>query len=118
MEKQFETERFDLVKSDRVQIADYRFGHNELGRLDVWIESNDMGKRFLWQIVGQKDALILHTGVYTKSCFILSEKATGLYYFLDINDFGIWLFNHNFFGSENYNIDESIKIQNWLASAP
>jgi hypothetical protein len=116
MSKQFEMERFAPVKTDRVQVSDYRFGHNEKGKLDVWIESSDNGKRFLWQVVAPGDTCILHTGIYTKNCYILSEKETGRYYFLDINDYGIWLFNENFFGSENYGIDESIKIQNWLAS--
>jgi hypothetical protein len=38
MLKQFETERFDLLKDDRVQITNHSFGHNKLGARDVWIE--------------------------------------------------------------------------------
>lgn len=51
MLKQFETERFDLVNADRVHIANHRFGHDRQGELDVWIESNDRGERFLSQLV-------------------------------------------------------------------
>jgi hypothetical protein len=118
MSKNFETERFDFVKAERVQVAEYRFGHNELGTLDVWIESNDKSKRFLRQISVKGKAYNLHTGVYTKNCYILQEKATGRYFFLDMNDTGIWLFNSSFFGAETFNMTESIKIQKWLDGKP
>jgi hypothetical protein len=117
MYEQFETKRFDIIKSDRVQIKDYRVGHNKFGSLDVWIDSSDKGKRFLRQITVDKDIGPISTGVYTKNCHILCEKATGRFYFLDINDCGIWLFNHAFFGAENFDISESVKIQGWLNSA-
>ncbi len=117
MSKQFATERFELVKADRVQIANHKFGHNEHGKLDVWIEDNDEGTRFLRQITIRGNTYPMLTGVYTKKCYILCEKATGHYYFLDMNDRGIWLFNENFFGSENFSMEESAKIQQWLANA-
>ena len=44
MHTEFDTGRYDLVKTDKVRIASHRFGHNEL---DVWIESSDKGKWFL-----------------------------------------------------------------------
>src|SRR5205085_2197220 len=114
MEANFETDRFDLVNADRVQIPDYRFGHNERGKLNVWIESDDKGKRFLHQVVVPDNKFVLHTGVYTKKCYILREKSSGAYFFLDINDYGIWLFNDGFCGSENFSVGESLKIQQWL----
>lgn len=119
MYKQFETDRFDLVKTDKVRIENYLLsGHSERGELNVWIDVSDKGKRFLYQSTFQGNKNYLHTGVYTKKCHILSEKLTGHYYFLDINDCGIWLFNDTFSGSENYDLDQSIKIQQWLDSSP
>src|SRR5207237_334808 len=117
MSKQFETERFDLVKTDRVQIADYRFGNNERGKLDVWIESSDKGKTFLSQVLGAGNKYTKQTGVSTKECYILREKAIDNYSFLDMNDCGIWLFNDAFCGAETFHIDETKKIQEWLTGA-
>jgi hypothetical protein len=117
MYKEFETKRFAIMKSDRVEIKDYRFGHNKTGKLDVWIDSSDKGKRFLRQITEGKDIGAISTGVYTKNCYILCEKTTGHFYFLDINDSGIWLFNHAFLGAENFEVSESVKIQEWLDNA-
>lgn len=119
MYKQFETDRFDLVKTDKVRIENYLLsGHSQRGELNVWIDVSDKGNRFLYQSTFQGNKNYLHTGVYTKKCHILSEKLTGHYYFLDINDCGIWLFNDTFSGSENYDLDQSIKIQQWLDSSP
>lgn len=117
MYNKFETERFDPLKIDKVLIPDYKFGHNERGELNVWIESSDKGKRFLRQIKIDGKPQVLHTGVYTNNCYIIREKSSGNYFFLDINETGIWLFNQGFFGSENFNVDESTKIKTWLASA-
>ncbi len=118
MYKQFEIERFDIVKTDRVQIPNYKFGHNNGGTLDVWIDSGNKGKRFLRQVTVLGNTYPMLTGVYTKECYILCEKLTRNYYFLDINECGIWLFNHTFSGSENFSIDESIKIHRWLEKTP
>lgn len=116
MYKDFETNRFDLVKSNKVQINNYKFGHNQSGKLEVWIDSSDKGKRFLRQITFDKNIGPIATGVYTKHCYILCEKTTQRLYFLDINDSGIWLFNSSFSGAENFEVSESPKIQKWLAS--
>lgn len=116
MYKEFETQRFDIIKSDRVEIQDYHFGHNKSGKLDVWIDSSDKGKRFLSQITEDTGIGTISRGVYTKNCYILREKATGNFYFLDINDNGIWLFDHSFSGAENFDASESVKIQSWLNS--
>jgi hypothetical protein len=113
----FETERFELIKSGKVLINDYQFGHGELGELDVWIDSSDKGNRFLRKIISQGSASTIFSGVYTKKCYILREKSTGKYYFLDMNDSGIWLFTDSFFGTEDYHLDESQKIGQWLAAA-
>jgi hypothetical protein len=43
----FETDRFELLTDDSVNVADYRFGHNTQGQRKVWIESSDKGKRFV-----------------------------------------------------------------------
>jgi len=117
MLKQFETERFDFVKADKVRIADYRFGHNRQGARDVWIETGDKGERFLSQILVQGETYAVRQENYTTRCYILREKATGRYWFLDKNDCGFWLHEEHFSGAATYLGDEATIIQNWLADA-
>jgi hypothetical protein len=69
--KQFETTQFDLLESDRVSVAHYRFGHNREGRRDVWIERSDKGERFLSQISVNGTAYAVRKEIYTKACYIL-----------------------------------------------
>jgi hypothetical protein len=116
MHTQFDTARYDLVKTDKVRIANHRFGHNEQAELDVWIESSDKGERFLSQLIIEGTTYAKRKEVYTTSCYILLEKATGLYWFLDMNDSGFWLHNESFFGAQTFYGDEALKIQNWLTS--
>jgi hypothetical protein len=118
MLREFETQRFDLVKGDRVRVTDYPFGHNKHGELDVWIESSDRGKRFMSQLVYQGGTYAVRTEIYTKECYILRGKATGRYWFLDMNDCGFWLHSDAFSGAETFSGDEAVKIQKWLAEAP
>ena len=118
MSSQFEMERFDLVKTDRVHIPDFKFGDKAQGKLDVWIDSSNKGKRFLRQITFQGRTRRVLTGMYTRECYILREKATKRYYFLDMNDYGTWLFNETFFGAVTFYGDESKKIRNWLVGTP
>src|ERR1044071_5230697 len=113
---QFDTERFDILTEDRVCVADYRFGHNRQGQRDVWIESSDKGKRFLSQITSEGEASAVRKEIYTKQCYILREKTTGRYYFLDLNDCGFWLHSDRFSGAETFFGDESVRIHRWLAS--
>lgn len=112
---QFETDRFDLLNEDRVCVTDFRFGHNRHGQRDVWIETNNKGKRFLSQITSEGETYNLRKEIYTTDCYFLREKATGHYYFLDRNDCGFWLHGSGFSGAETFFGDESVKIQKWLA---
>jgi hypothetical protein len=41
----FETGRFDLVKADRVHIANQKFGRDRQGVREVWIESSEPTRR-------------------------------------------------------------------------
>ncbi len=116
MLKQFETDRFDLVKEDKVRIANYRFGHNRQGELNVWIETGDKGERFLSQIIIQGEDYAVRKEIYTTRCYILREKATGHYWFLDKNDCGYWLHGENFSGAETFFGDESTVVQDWLTN--
>jgi hypothetical protein len=117
MHTQFDTERYDLMKTDKVRIANHRFGHNEQGDLDVWIESSGRGERFLSRLIVKGETYAVRKEVYTTRCYILLEKATGLYWFLDMNDCGFWLHNESFFGANTYYGDEARKIQKWLTGA-
>ena len=117
MFKEFETERFDLLKADKVRIANHPFGHNKLGERDVWIERSDKGERFLSQFIGQGGNASVRKEIYTAKCYILREKTTGHYWFLDMNDCGFWLHSHTFFGVETYSGDEFVKVQQWLDGA-
>src|SRR6202035_5282405 len=96
MSKDFETARYEIVTANRIHIADYKFGHDYQGELDVWIERNDRGERFLSQIIVQEERFAVRYEVYTDKCYILREKATGQYGFLDQNDCGFWLHNKKF----------------------
>lgn len=116
MIKRFETERYTLLKDDRVRVADYRFGHTLEGECDVWIERAEKGERFISQIILQGEPLAVRKEVYTTKCYILREKATGRYRFLDINDCGYWLHSESFFGAETFFGDECVRIENWLRS--
>ena len=117
MLKQFEINRFDLVKADKVRIANYQFGHNRQGERNVWIETGDKGERFLSQIIVQGETYAVRKEIYTTKCYILREKATGRYWFLDKNDHGFWLHGEQFSGAETFFGDQSTTIQNWLDEA-
>ena len=117
MLKRFETDRFELLKADKVRIANHHFGRNYQGERDVWIETSDKGERFLSQIIVQGKTYAVRKEVYTTKCYILREKTTGLYWFLDKNDCGFWLHEEHFSGAETYFGDEATTIQNWLADA-
>jgi len=112
----FETERFDLLTEDRVCVADYSFGHNRQGRREVWIETSDKGKRFLSQITFEGESCAVRKEIYTGQCYILREKTSGRYYFLDLNDCGFWLHSDTFYGAQAFSGDESVKIQKWLTN--
>jgi hypothetical protein len=116
MIRQFETERFDLVKADKVRIDNFQFGHNQQGERDVWIESGDKGERFLSQIVVQGETYAVRKEIYTGKCYILREKVTGRYWFLDRNDCGFWLHSERFSGAETFSAEEDQRIQKWLTS--
>jgi len=117
MPKALATAQYDLVKASRVRIADHQFGYNQQGTLDVWIESNDRGERFLSQIIAQEGSFPVRHEVYTNKCYILREKATGHYGFLDKNERGFWLHSKTFSGAETFVGQESVKIQTWLTES-
>jgi len=117
MLKQFEPELYDLVRADRVRITNYRFGRDKQGEINVWIEVGDRGERFSSQIIVQEETYAVHKQIYTTKCYILREKATGRYWFLDKNDCGFWLQNQRFSGALTFCGDEAAKIQKWLADA-
>jgi hypothetical protein len=117
MQEPFEPTRFDLIESDEVHITDHQFGHNQRGELDVRIESSDRGKRFSSQIIVRGQPGPVRKEVYVIDCYILREKATGRYWFLDLNSAGFWLHNDSFFGAQNFAGAASRKIQAWLTQA-
>ena len=117
IENHFETERFDLLSDDRVFVTDYQFGHNRQGQREVWIKRNDKGERFISQITYKGETYAVRKEIYTKLCYILREKTTGSYFFLDFNDCGFWLHSEAFSGAKAFSGDESVKIKEWLVSA-
>ncbi|MGA9773633.1 MAG: hypothetical protein WBV94_31675 [Blastocatellia bacterium] len=117
MHKQFETNRFDIVKADKVRIASYQFGHNRQGERDVWIEADVKGERFLSQIIVEGETYPVRKEIYTTKCYILREKTTGRYWFLDKNDCGFWLHEEQFSGAETFFGEQSATIQNWLSES-
>jgi hypothetical protein len=117
MNTQFEIDRFDLVYTEKVHIANHQFGHNNHGEMDVWIEGSDKGERFLSQLSVQDLLFAVRKEIYSQKCYILRDKATGTYWFLDKNDCGFWLQNATFYGAQTFSGDESIRIENWLIAA-
>lgn len=117
MENQFDSESFDLIKAQKVRIPNHHFGHNKQGQLDVWIEHHPAGERFSSQIIVQGQTYPVRQGVYTTKCYILREKLTGSYWFLDRNPCGFWLQTGSFFGAKTFSGSASVKIQNWLTTA-
>lgn len=116
MINQFETDQYDLIEADKVRVTDREFGHNKHGARDVWIESSDRGERFMSQIIVSGESYAVRKEIYTKKCYILREKTTGRYWFLDLNDCGFWLHSDTFSGARTFFGDESIRIQKWLTS--
>lgn len=116
MHEQFDPQRFELVDTDKVKIAGYRFGHNMQGELTVWIEKTDRGERFLSQIAVHGKGYPVRKEVYTSKCYILREKATERYWFLDLNGCGFWLHNETFSGAMTFAGKGAVKIQEWLAN--
>jgi hypothetical protein len=114
---QFELEKFDLVTEETVHIADHLFGHNRMGKLDVWIERGDKGERFLSQLHAQGEIYAVRKEVYSKNCYILRDKLTGQYWFLDSNACGYWLQNASFYGAKTFAQTETARITKWLIEA-
>ena len=117
MLNQFETELYDLVNTEKVRVADHRFGHNQHGELDVWIECHPAGERFLSQVIVHGETYPIRQGVYSTKCYILREKVTGNYWFLDRNACGFWMQTDAFFGAKTFVGEESAKIHTWLTQA-
>ena len=113
----FETDRFDLLAEDSVNVVDYRFGHNRQGERKVWIESTDKGKRFLSQITSEGSTCAVRKEIYTLRCYILREKSTGRYYFLDINDCGYWLHDETFSGAKSFSGEEAGRVREWVENS-
>lgn len=114
MQKQFDTGRYDLVDADAVRVLDYQFGHNEQGEREVWIERDDKGERFASRLIVLGETYPVRREVYSGKCYILRERGTGRYWFLDRNDCGFWLQNDSFYGAETFSGEEPERIQNWL----
>ena len=113
--QQFDQDAYERVAAERVHIADHQLGHNQMAGLDVWIESGVEGTRFLSQLTVAGSPYAVRREAYTKECFILRERRTGRYWFLDENACGFWLQNESFFGARTYTGEEALSIRNWLA---
>jgi hypothetical protein len=114
MRKTFETERYSLSKVDSVHLVDQRCGNNKQCDVDVWIESNPLGKRFLRQNTIHGEKFPINFGIYSQGCYVLQETTTGRYYFLEMAARGFFLQSDRFDGAEFYLGDEATKIKEWL----
>lgn len=113
-QNQFEYNHYELITAELVHISDYKLRYNLKGELNVWIESDETGKRFSSQLTIEGNVYAIRHEPYTKECFILREQLTGRYHFLDHNDCGFWLQNESFFGAKVFKETESQNISNWL----
>src|SRR5688572_24653749 len=107
----FEKDAYELITADKVHIPDHLSGHNQQGELDVWIDSGVEGTRFNSQLTVQGNSYPVRKGAYTMYCFILRDRRTGRYWFLDENSCGFWLQNESFFGARTYTGEESVNIR-------
>ena len=114
MRRTFEEERYSLSEATRVHLVDQRCGNYQLCEVDVWIESDPLGKRFVRQntIHGEKNPISY--GIYSQECYILREKTSGRYYFLEMAARGFFLQSDLFYGAEFYLGDEATRIREWL----
>ena len=117
MNKVFEAKRFELLTTDRIHIADHAFGHNLRGDFDVWIDSGAAGKAFVRQLTVRGHKYGVHQGVYNQECYFLLERATGRYFFLEMDARGFYLGSDRFFGADGFLGAEAVKITEWLARA-
>lgn len=114
MSNQFAADTYELVKATGVHIADHRFGHNQQGALEVWIESSDKGSRFVSRLTVAQESCAARNEVYTQECYILRNRSSGRYWFLDRNNCGFWLQDEHFFGAQTFTGSEAAKLQDWL----
>jgi hypothetical protein len=114
MRKKFEMERYSLSEVDSVHLVDQRCGNNRRCDVDVWIESDPLGKRFLRQSTIQGEKFPVSYGIYSQECYVLQEPATGRYYFLEMAARGFFLQSDCFYGAEFYLGDEATRIREWL----
>lgn len=115
MSRAFPTLRFELIDTDRVHIASYRFGRGWRGELDVWVEPGAAGNRFSRQITAGGETNAARHGVYAKACYFLRERATGRYYFLEEDGRGFFLYGDDFFGAQAFLGYEARTVAGWLA---
>ena len=113
--QQFEQDAYEVVAAERVHIADYKLGHNQMAGLDVWIERGVEGTRFLSQVTVAGSPCAVRRETFTRECFILRDRRSGRYWFLDENACGFWLQNESFFGARTYTGEEALSIRSWLA---
>ena len=114
MSSEFEGDQYDLINEDRIRVPNHRFGHDRYADLDVWIESDSKGERFLSQLRIEGETFQVRKEAYTRKCYILRHKATGDFRFLDLNDCGFWLQTCSFSGAQTFFGDESVEVHEWL----
>jgi hypothetical protein len=114
MTKPFELERCELVRDEKAHIANHPFGHNRQGELEVWIECDHKGERFLSQLQVRGELYAVRKEIYSKKCYILRDRDTGRHWFLDKNACGFWLQNASFDGARTFSGEESARLDQWL----
>ena len=114
MQKQFDTGRYDLMEADAVRVLNYQFGRNKQGEREVWIERDDKGERFASRLIVLGVPYAVRHEIYTGKCYILRERGTVRYWFLDRNDCGFWLQNDSLQGVITFTGDEPERIQEWI----
>ena len=74
MTREFDVDRFDLLDTPRIHIADHAYGHNNVGELDVWTVTDETGTAFVRQITVHGAVSSATQGVYSLGCFFLRER--------------------------------------------
>ncbi len=115
MANQWVTQGYDLMTTDHVRVVNHRYGQDKQRETEVWIERSERGQRFMTQLFVAGEPYAVGEQIYVRECYIVRDKVSGKYGFLDRNDCGYWLHTATFVGAQTFSGPEAVKVQQWLA---
>lgn len=114
MREEFRPERFVLLPEDRVHIPEEVMPWGQRGSTDVWVVRDGKGARFVRQSIVDGFLRPVSEGLYAEECFLLRERGTGRYFFLERITRTFCLQDDSFSGAATFSGDEALRITRWL----